>query len=58
MFVVCVLYISYYSWNLATDWANEGVFGDGWSLFGLAVPSIPLIELLLETLGTAQWLMA
>ena len=41
----------------ATDWANEGVFGDGWSLFGLAVPSIPsLIEGLLESLGTAAWL--
>ena len=41
----------------ATDWANDGVFGDGWSLFGLAIPSIPsLIEGLLESLGTAAWL--
>ena len=22
----------------ATDWANDGVFGEGWSLFGLEVP--------------------
>ncbi|MCR1960863.1 ferrous iron transport protein B [Thomasclavelia cocleata] len=41
----------------ATDWANDGVFGDGWSLFGIAIPSIPsLIEGLLISLGTAEWL--
>ncbi len=22
----------------ATDWANDGVFGDGWSFFGISVP--------------------
>ena len=57
-----IMYIVYYvsvstvgTW--ATDWANDGVFGDGWSLFGLAIPSIPsLIEGLLESLGTAAWL--
>ena len=57
-----VMFIVYYvsvstvgTW--ATDWANDGVFGDGWSLFGLAIPSIPsLIEGLLESLGTAAWL--
>ena len=57
-----IIYIVYYvsvstvgTW--ATDWANDGVFGDGWSLFGLAIPSIPsLIEGLLESLGTAAWL--
>lgn len=57
-----VMFVVYYisvttvgTW--ATDWANDGVFGDGWSLFGLAVPSIPsLIEGLLESLGTAAWL--
>lgn len=50
-----IMYIVYYvsvstvgTW--ATDWANDGVFGDGWSLFGLAIPSIPsLIEGLLES---------
>lgn len=57
-----VMYIVYYvsvstvgTW--ATDWANDGVFGDGWSLFGMAIPSIPsLVEGLLESLGTAGWL--
>ncbi len=57
-----VMYIVYYisvstvgTW--ATDWANDGVFGDGWSLFGMAVPSIPsLVEGLLESLKTASWL--
>ncbi|MDR0289530.1 MAG: ferrous iron transporter B, partial [Treponema sp.] len=24
--------------TIATDWANEGLFGEGWSLFGLWVP--------------------
>ncbi len=41
----------------ATDWANDGVFGDGWSLFGIFVPSVPqLIEALLNTLNCADWL--
>ncbi len=41
----------------ATDWANEGVFGDGWSLFGLFIPSVPqLIEALLNTLHCSDWL--
>lgn len=57
-----IMYIVYYisvstvgTW--ATDWANDGVFGDGWSLFGMAIPSVPsLIESLLVSLGTAGWL--
>ena len=41
----------------ATDWANDGVFGDGWSLFGLEVPGIPvLVESLLNAAGCADWL--
>ena len=42
----------------ATDWANEGVFGEGWSLFGLVdVPSIPmLLENGLNAIGCANWL--
>ena len=44
-----VMFIVYYvsvttvgSW--ATDWANEGVFGDGWKLFGVIdVPGIPVL---------------
>lgn len=41
----------------ATDWANEGVFGDGWSLLGLEVPGIPvLVESALNAIGCADWL--
>lgn len=44
----------------ATDWANDGVFGEGWHLFGiesLFVPSIPsLLENLLNAAGCADWL--
>lgn len=41
----------------ATDWANDGVFGDGWRLFGLEVPGIPvLIENGLTAIGCADWL--
>ena len=57
-----VMFIVYYvsvttvgTW--ATDWANDGVFGDGWSLFGLWIPGIPVIaENALETIGCADWL--
>lgn len=57
-----VMWVVYYvsvttvgSW--ATDWANDGVFGDGWSFLGMNIPGIPvLIEGLLESLGTAGWL--
>lgn len=57
-----VMFVVYYvsvttigSW--ATDWANEGVFGDGWKLFGLSVPGIPsVIEAGLNAIGCAGWL--
>ena len=58
-----VMFIVYYvsvttvgSW--ATDWANEGVFGDGWKLFGVIdVPGIPvLIESALDAVGCVDWL--
>ncbi|MDR2133444.1 MAG: ferrous iron transport protein B, partial [Clostridiales Family XIII bacterium] len=43
--------------TLATDWANDGVFGDGWSLFGLWIPGVPVMaEGALAALGTADWL--
>ncbi|MCI8300961.1 MAG: ferrous iron transport protein B [Lachnospiraceae bacterium] len=43
------------SW--ATDWANDGVFGEGWSFFGLELPGIPvLIGNLLEFVDCAAWL--
>lgn len=43
----------------ATDWANDGVFGEGWHLFGtnVWVPGIPvLVENGLEAVGCADWL--
>ncbi|MBB5265016.1 ferrous iron transport protein B [Catenibacillus scindens] len=44
----------------ATDWVNDGVFGDGWHLFGiesLYIPSIPeLIGNGLAAIGCADWL--
>ncbi|MGN0130983.1 MAG: ferrous iron transport protein B [Lachnospiraceae bacterium] len=44
----------------ATDWANDGVFGDGWHLFGIEsiyVPGVPvLVENLLNAIGCADWL--
>lgn len=57
-----VMFIVYYvsvttvgTW--ATDWANDGVFGEGWSFFGLEVPGIPvIIGNALEAIGTAEWL--
>ncbi|MCR5610029.1 MAG: ferrous iron transport protein B [Lachnospiraceae bacterium] len=40
-----------------TDWVNDGVFGEGWSLFGLDVPSIPgIVEGLLDKINCADWL--
>ncbi len=60
-----VMFIVYYisvstvgTW--ATDWANDGLFGDGWNLFGIEaifVPGIPaIIEGFLTAIGTADWL--
>lgn len=57
-----VMFVVYYvsvttigSW--ATDWANDGVFGEGWKLFGLAIPSIPdVLGNLLSSLSVASWL--
>ncbi len=57
-----IMFIVYYvsvttvgTW--ATDWANDGVFGDGWSFFGIAVPGIPvLVGNLLDSLSVAPWL--
>lgn len=44
----------------ATDWANDGVFGDGWNLFGIEsiyIPSIPeLIGNGLDAIGCVDWL--
>ena len=40
-----------------TDWANEGVFGEGWELFGAWIPGIPtILGGALSGLGIADWL--
>jgi len=60
-----VMFIVYYvsvttigTW--ATDWANDGVFGEGFHLFGidsLFIPGVPvLVENLLNAIGCADWL--
>lgn len=57
-----IMFLVYYvsvttvgSW--ATDWVNDGVFGDSWSLFGAEIPGIPaLLGSFLETIGCADWL--
>lgn len=41
----------------ATDWANDGVFGEGWNLFGMEIPGVPVIaEEFLTSIGCADWL--
>ena len=44
----------------ATDWANDGVFGEGWHLFGIDsifIPGIPaLVASGLTAIGCAGWL--
>ena len=68
--MVIVYYVSVTSvGSIVTDWANDGVFGEGWHLFGIGsaaheeaaygiwIPGIPtLAEGVLERLGTAEWL--
>ncbi len=57
-----VMFLVYYvsvttvgSW--ATDWVNDNLFGEGWSFFGIAVPSIPdLVTSGLEAINCAAWL--
>ncbi|MCH5185046.1 MAG: ferrous iron transport protein B [Oscillospiraceae bacterium] len=57
-----VMFVVYYvsittvgTW--ATDWANDGVFGEGWSLFGLYIPGVPVIaENILTAVNCADWL--
>lgn len=40
-----------------TDWANDGVFGEGWELFGAWIPGIPtILGGALSGLGIADWL--
>lgn len=40
-----------------TDWTNDGLFGEGWNLFGLWVPGIPvLVEKGLTAINCSAWL--
>lgn len=56
MFLVYYLSVSTVgTWG--TDWINDGVFGDGWHLFGIWIPSIPnLVKEGLEAINCASWL--
>lgn len=56
MFLVYYLSVSTVgTWG--TDWINDGVFGDGWHLFGFWIPSIPnLVREGLEAINCASWL--
>lgn len=43
--------------SFVTDWANDGVFGEGWNLFGLWVPGIPvLLTNFLQAVNCVDWL--
>lgn len=43
--------------SVLTDWANDGVFGEGWELFGMWIPGIPtILGDALSGLGIADWL--
>ncbi len=56
MFVVYYISVSTVG-TWATDWANDGLFGEGFSLFGKFIPGIPvLVEGVLSALGAADWL--
>lgn len=56
MFVVYYISVSTVG-TWATDWANDGVFGEGWSLLGFEIPGIPVLAgKLLNTIGCAEWL--
>lgn len=57
-----IMFLVYYvsvttvgSW--ATDWANDGLFGEGFNLFGVNVPGVPtVIENALNAINCADWL--
>ena len=41
----------------ATDWANDGVFGEGWNFFDKFIPGIPVLaENFLVSINCAPWL--
>jgi ferrous iron transport protein B len=57
-----VMFIVYYVsvttvGTYVTDWTNDGLFGDGFTVFGVDVPGIPVVvEGALTAIGTADWL--
>lgn len=61
IFAIVIFLIYYVSVSTVgtwvTDWMNDGVFGDGWTLFGAEIPGIPvLVEGLLTKINCADWL--
>ena len=43
--------------TMATDFVNDNIFGDGFTLFGTMIPSIPsMVTSALEAIGCAAWL--
>ncbi len=56
MFLIYYISISTVG-SILTDWVNDGVFGEGWELFGVWVPGIPvLLGDLLAAINCAAWL--
>jgi ferrous iron transport protein B len=59
---VAVMFIVYFVsvttvGTIVTDWANDGVFGEGWSFFGVWVPGVPvLLGDFLRAINCAEWL--
>ena len=56
--MVLVYYISVTTVGTwATDWANDGLFGEGFDLFGVWVTGIPVLaENALNAIGCTEWL--
>ncbi len=43
--------------TMATNWMNDGVFGDGWDYWGTFIPGIPVVlGDFLSAIGCAEWL--
>ncbi len=43
--------------GVVTDWANDGISGDGWDYWGVFVPGLtPIATGFLESVGCAAWL--
>ncbi|MDR1753459.1 MAG: ferrous iron transport protein B [Eubacterium sp.] len=56
MFIVYFISVSTVG-AAATDWANDGLFGEGWSFFGMWIPGVPaLLGGVLEFVNCAEWL--